>query len=203
MARLRIWVAALTAAMLPAAASAQWGGQIDCSIDTAGPGLKTLLADALIGEGDQAGVERLIGQFSAVADACTAGLTLDAAQKKAYLDYGVSGILREWLTVRLAGFGLSGTTVDTALDFGPGRRNPQLAGEMGEEQVKTLVQALIESGVDAENLSPKAWEAVGTYAAVSSAYWRQRQALANFVPRSPSAPPEPASPAEIKSSPER
>jgi hypothetical protein len=184
----------LAAAMLPVAASAQLGDKLDCAVDRAEPAFRTLLADALIGDGGNSGSERLIGQFSTIADACTAGFTLDAAQKKAYLDYGVSRILREWLISRLAGYGLSGSTIDTALDFGPGRSNPRLSGEMGEEQVKILVQAFIEGGIDAENLSSPAWESVGTYAAVSSIYWRQRQALSAWtvIPRALLAEPEQA-----------
>lgn len=190
---------ALTAATLPAAASAQLGDKLDCAAERAEPPFKNLLAEALIGDGDNLGFERLLGQFSTIADACTAGFVLDAAQKKAYLDYGVSRILREWLTSRLASYGLSATVIDTALDFGPGRSNPRLSGEMSEDQVKILIQAFLESGVDTEGLGTPAWESVGTYAAVSSIYWRQRLTLSAWtvMPLSLLAVPEPTKPAPV------
>ena len=203
---IRFWMcgAVLAAAMLPAAASAQLGDKLDCAVDRAEPPIKNLLAEALIGDGDNLGFERLLGQFSTIADSCTAGFVLDAAQKKAYLDYGVSRILREWLTSRLTSYGLSATAIDTALDFGPGRSNPRLSGEMSEDQVKILVQAFMEGGVDIESLGSPAWESVGTYAAVSSIYWRQRQALSAWtvMPLSLLAAPESTPPGPIASAPE-
>ena len=191
--------AALALAAMPVAASAQLGDKLDCAVDKAEPPFKNLLAEALIGDGENLGFERLLGQFSTIADSCTSGFVLDAAQKKAYLDYGVSRILRDWLTSRLASYGLSATAIDTALDFGPGRSNPRLSGEMSEDQVKILVQAFMEGGVDTESLSSPAWESVGTYAAVSSIYWRQRQALSAWtvMPLSLLAEPERAKPASV------
>ncbi|OWR00135.1 hypothetical protein [Sphingopyxis witflariensis] len=198
---IRFWVcgAALATAAMPVAASAQLGDKLDCAVDKAEPPFKNLLAEALIGDGENLGFERLLGQFSTIADSCTSGFVLDAAQKKAYLDYGVSRILRDWLTSRLASYGLSATAIDTALDFGPGRSNPRLSGEMSEDQVKILVQAFMEGGVDTESLSSPAWESVGTYAAVSSIYWRQRQALSAWtvMPLSLLAEPERAKPASV------
>lgn len=196
---IRFWVcgAALATAAMPVAASAQLGDKLDCAVERAEPPFKNLLAEALIGDGDNMGFERLLGQFSTIADSCAAGFTLDATQKKAYLDYGVSSVLREWLIRRLASYGLSATAIDTALDFGPGRSNSRLSGEMSEDQVKILVQAFMENGVDTESLSSPAWESVGTYAAVSSIYWRQRQALSAWtvMPLSLLAAPESAKPA--------
>lgn len=208
MVRFLLCGAVLAAAALPAAASAQLGEKLDCAADKAEPGFKQLFADALIGDGDNSAFERLMAQFSVVADGCTAGFALDAAQKKAYLDYGVSGILHEWLTARLASHGLSASIIDKALDFGPGRINPALSGGMDEAHVQILVQAFMESGIDTESLSPSAWETVGTYAALSSIYWRQRLQLSLWTvkviptpvvagaatpgPAAPEPPPEPA-----------
>ena len=198
---IRFWVcgAALATAAMPVAASAQLGDKLDCAVERAEPPFKNLLAEALIGDGDNLGFERLLGQFSTIAESCAAGFTLDAAQKKAYLDYGVSSVLREWLIRRLASYGLSAPAIDTALDFGPGRSNPRLSGEMSEDQVKILVQAFMENGVDTESLSSPAWESVGTYAAVSSIYWRQRQALSAWtvMPLSLLALPEHMKPAPV------
>lgn len=199
MVRFLVCGAALAMAAMPVAASAQLGDKLDCAVGKAEPPFKNLLAEALIGDGDNLGFERLLGQFSTIADGCVAGFTLDAAQKKAYLDYGVSSVLREWLIKRLASYGLSATAIDTALDFGPGRSNPRLSGEMSEDQVKILVQAFMEGGVDTESLGSPAWESVGTYAAVSSIYWRQRQILSAWtvMPLSLLAMPEPAKPAHV------
>lgn len=189
--------AALALAAMPVTASAQLGDKLDCAVERAEPPFKNLLAEALIGDGDNLGFERLLGQFSTIADSCAADFTFDATQKKAYLDYGVSSVLREWLIRRLASYGLSATAIDTALDFGRGRSNPRLSGEMSEDQVKILVQAFMEDGVDTESLSSPAWESVGTYAAVSSIYWRQRQVLSAWtvMPLSLLAAPESAKPA--------
>lgn len=169
--------AALAAAALPVSASAQLGDKLDCAVDHAEPGFRHLLAEALIGDGDNSSFDRLMAQFSVIADGCTAGFALDAAQKKAYLDYGVSRILHEWLITRLASYGLPAAIIDQTLDFGPGHINPSLSGGMGEEHVQILVQAFMESGIDTESIKPSAWETVGTYAALSSIYWRQRQQL--------------------------
>ena len=199
MIRFLVCGAALAMAVTPVAVSAQLGDKLDCAVDKAEPAFRNLLAEALIGDGENLGFERLVGQFSTIADSCTAGFVLDAGQKKAYLDYGVSRILRDWLTSRLASYGLSATAIDTALDFGPGRSNPRLSGEMNEDQVKTLVQAFMEGGVDTESLSSPAWESVGTFAAVSSMYWRQRQALSAWtvMPLSLLAVPEQAKLAHV------
>lgn len=174
MVRLLLNTAALMIAAWPMAAAAQPGTMLDCAVDRADPGLRRSLAGALIGDGDDAAFDALLGRFSTIADGCTASLTPDDERKKAYLDYGLSRVLREWLAGELAGFGLSAATIDDSLGLGEGRPNPILRGQMSEDQVKTLVQALIEGGIDAENLSPPAWNSVGTYAAASSLYWRRR-----------------------------
>ena len=210
MARLLLNAAVLMIMALPVAASAQSGTILDCAVDRADPALRQSLAGALIGDGDDAAFDALVGRFSAVADGCTAGMSLDDVRKKAYLDYGLSRVLREWLAGALAGFGLSAATIDDTLGLGEGRPNPVLRGQMNEDQVKALVQALIEGGIDAENLSPPAWNSVGTYAAASSLYWRRRAQVSVWAlgsapspaiavvaapaPSEPAAAPTPAAP---------
>lgn len=163
----------------------------DCAVDRADATLKRSLAAALINGADDGVVDPLMAQYAALSSACAADWALDDAQRKAYLDYGVMRLMRDWLAGELAGYGLSAATVDTALDFGDGRRNVPLAGEMQEDEVKALVQAFVEAGVDAENLGPTAWEAVGTYAAVSPIFWRKRQQVLAWalIPTQGAAPP--------------
>lgn len=173
----------------PLAAAAQSDTVLDCAVDRVDPGLKRSLASAMMGEGDDAAFDAMLARFSVVADDCTVGLALTDTQKKTYVDYGIARIVREWMVGELAGYGLSASTIDDALEFGAGRRNPAMAGEMGEDQVKALVQAFIESGIDAEGLGAPAWNAVGTYAAASSIYWRRRQLLSVSVIGSAPRPP--------------
>lgn len=189
MSRLLLSGAALMIAAWPMAVEAQSDTVLDCAVDRADPGLKRSLASAMMGEGDDAAFDAMLARFSVVADDCTAGLALTDTQKKTYVDYGIARIVREWMVGELAGYGLSASTIDDALEFGAGRRNPAMAGEMGEDQVKALVQAFIESGIDAEGLRAPAWNAVGTYAAASSIYWRRRQLLSVSVIGSAPRPP--------------
>lgn len=185
--------AMLAIAALPVSAPAQVDVFADCAADRADAGLKRSLAAALINGADDSVVDPLMAQYAAISNACTADWKLDDAQRKAYLDYGVMRLMREWLVSELAGYGLSAATVDEALDFGPARGNAPLAGGMREDEVKELVQAFIEAGIDAENLSAPAWEAVGTYAAVSPIFWRKRQQVSAWMlaPKHAASPPVP------------
>ena len=72
---------------------------------------------------------------------------------------------------------MKASIVDKALDFGPSGANPDLTGEMTDEQINTIVQAYVESGVDIEKVDQKVWERVGAYAAATSIYWNKRKAL--------------------------
>ena len=67
--------------------------------------------------------------------------------------------------------------MDKALDFGPGRANPDLSGDMTEDQIVLIVQGYVNAGVDIEKVDQSVWEKVGAYAAATSIYWNKRQRL--------------------------
>lgn len=178
MARFLLGGAALMLAALPGAAWAQDDAPFDCAVNEASSALKRSIAESAMGGAEKdAQYQQGLADLTAIADGCIARFHPDEEQKASYLDYNVARILRDWMAGELAGFGLSASVVDNALDFGPGRGNPRLLGAMSEEQVKTLVQALIDGGIDTENISSAAWETVGTYAAATSVYWRLREQL--------------------------
>lgn len=169
---------ALALAMLPGAVRAQEGEKFDCVVTSVPVGTKNAIGLAMAGGGDEASREALFKQLGAVTDDCVTRHGITAEQKPVYFDYSLARISREWLMGDIAKLGLSSVTVDKALDFGPGGANPDLSGDMTEDQIMKIVQAYIESGVDIEKVDGAAWEKVGAYAAATSIYWNKRKQLA-------------------------
>jgi hypothetical protein len=169
--------AALALATLPAAASAQEGAKFDCVANDTSATLKASIGAAMAGGGDDASREALFKQLATITDSCVARHGITDAQKPTYFDYSLARISREWLVGDIAKFSLSSAVVDKALDFGLGRANPDLSGEMNDDQIMKIVQAYIDSGVDIEKVDSSVWEKVGAYAAATSIYWNKRQQL--------------------------
>lgn len=169
---------ALALAMLPGVVRAQEGEKFDCVVTSVPGGTKDAIGAAMAGGGDEASREALFKQLGAVTDDCVTRHGIAAEQKAVYFDYSLARISREWLMSDIAKLGLAGVIVDKALDFGPGGANPDLSGDMTEDQIMKIVQAYVENGVDIEKVDGTAWEKVGAYAAATSIYWNKRKLLA-------------------------
>lgn len=169
--------AALALATLAGAVSAQEGAKFDCVTKGVSAPVKASIGEAMAGAGDDATRDALFKQLAAVTDDCVARYGITPEQKGHYFDYSLARISREWLMGDISKLNLSTTVVDKALDFGPGRANPDLSNDMTEDQIMAIVQAYIESGVDIEKVDSTVWEKVGAYAASTSIYWNKRKLL--------------------------
>ncbi|MBU0823586.1 MAG: hypothetical protein KKB78_04005, partial [Alphaproteobacteria bacterium] len=161
----------------PAGAAAQEGEKFDCAVSAVAADTKASIGAAMAGAGDDAGREELFGSLAAITKGCATQHAMDDAQQRDYFEYSLARIAREWLAGDIARLKLSTETVDKALDFGPSGANPDLSGDMNEDQIMTIVQAYIDSGVDIETVDTEAWEKVGAYAAATSIYWNKRKQL--------------------------
>lgn len=164
-------------ATLPSTVLAQEGAKFDCVVTSVPQGTKASIGLSMSGDGDEAGRDALFKQLAVITDDCVTRHGIAAEHKSAYFDYSLARISREWLIGDISKLNLSTTVVDKALDFGPGRANPDLAADMSEDQIMTIVQAYIESGVDIDKVDSAAWEKVGAYAAATSIYWNKRKLL--------------------------
>ncbi|WP_428627906.1 hypothetical protein [Sphingopyxis sp.] len=168
---------ALALATLPGAVSAQEGAKFDCVTNDTSTTLKASIGAAMAGAGDDASRDALFKQLATISDGCVAKHGIADGQKSTYFDYSLARISREWLIGDIAKLNLSAAIVDKALDFGPKGANPDLTGEMNDDQIMAIVQAYIDSGVDIEKVDNAAWEKVGAYAAATSIYWNKRAQL--------------------------
>ncbi|AJA09857.1 hypothetical protein SKP52_14875 [Sphingopyxis fribergensis] len=169
--------AVLAASALPGTASAQEGEKFDCVVASIPSETRASIGDAMAGGGDTASREALFKDLGTVTDACVTRHGITAEQKGIYFDYSLARISREWLAADIGKLDLAPAVVDKALDFGPSGANPDLSGDMTENQIMKIVQAYIESGVDIEKVDGTAWEKVGAYAAATSIYWNKRKLL--------------------------
>lgn len=169
--------AALALVAVPGVAAAQDGAQLDCVSGAAPAALKSSIGQSMTGESDEAKRDDLFKQLGTVVDGCAAQHKIAEANRGDYFDYNLARISREWLTGDIGKAGLSTAAVDKALDFGPGKTNPDLSQDMTDDQIMTIVQAYIDSGVDIEKVDQTVWEKVGAYAAATSIYWNKRKAL--------------------------
>jgi hypothetical protein len=169
--------AALAIAALPTLVAAQEGAKFDCAVSAVAADTKASIGAAMAGAGDDASREALFKQLATITEGCVATHGIAEAQKSAYFDYSLARISREWLVGDIAKLNLPAAIVDKALDFGPTGANPDLSSDMSEDQIMTIVQAYIDSGVDIEKVDDAAWEKVGAYAAATSIYWNKRKLL--------------------------
>ena len=169
--------AALVLAAISGAASAQEGAKFDCPVAASAPAFRASLGEAMVGQGDPAVRSALVEQLRKTVDGCVASQGVAEAQKGDYFDYSLARISREWLIGALVKANMKAGTVDKALDFGPGRANPDLSADMTEEQIGKIVQAYVNDGVDIAKVDQSTWEKVGAYAAATSIYWNKRQRL--------------------------
>lgn len=170
-------MAAAVLVSLPGIASAQEGEKFDCVVASVPSETRASIGDAMAGGGDVASREALFKDLGTVTDACVARHGITDEQKGIYFDYSLARISRERLAADIGKHDLAPAVVDKALDFGPMGTNPDLSGDMTEEQVMKIVQAYIESGVDIDKIDGAVWEKVGAYAAATSIYWNKRKRL--------------------------
>lgn len=125
------------------------------------------LAAVMIQGESGSSVDQFIEQLINVSDTCAkaAGLTEDQAQT--YFKYTLGVVPRSAYMRQLTAAGLNVPSIDTVLDFGPGRSNPMLE-EVSEEQAGKIIDAQIAKGVDIEKVDPDAWQKVGGYASATS-----------------------------------
>jgi hypothetical protein len=169
--------AALLLLAVPTGAAAQEGVKFDCAVAQVSTEQKASIGAVMAGGGDEAGREQLFEALATITEGCATQHAMTDVQKRDYFDYSLARIAREWLTGDIARLKLSTDTVDKALDFGPAGANPDLSGDMNEDQIMTIVQAYIDSGVDIETVDTEVWEKVGAYAAATSIYWNKRKQL--------------------------
>jgi transposase len=134
------------------------------------------LATAMLAR-DEANGRPILDRLEELAATCAQTHGLDEAQGAAYFQYSIARIAHDALAARLGGQGISSRVIDQALDFGEGRSNPAISGELSGEQLDRLIAALGASGVVTQNLTQSSWEMVGGYAAATSLMW---QALARL-----------------------
>lgn len=169
--------AALVLVAISGTAPAQEGAKFDCPVAASAPAFRASLGEAMAGQGDPAVRSALVEQLRKTVDGCVASQGVAEAQKADYFDYSLARISREWLIGAIAQANMKAEIVDKALDFGPGGANPDLSGDMNEEQIGKIVEAYVNEGVDIEKVDQSTWEKVGAYAAATSIYWNKRQRL--------------------------
>jgi hypothetical protein len=166
---------ACIAALLPAAAAAQSDDLLECTTQAVTPAFRDRIADVMLA--DDPNGDALFEQLVTVSDDCAARNGLAADKGEAYFTYSLARLPRDAFIVRLGARGISGAVVDEALDFGTGRSNPVITGNLAPEQVERLLAALGRSGVDVEKVGDDSWEMIGAYAAATSLMWQAHAKL--------------------------
>jgi hypothetical protein len=171
------WIAALAAMTLvaPMAAQAQDGAKLDCAISATTPEFRNALAQTMMAKSDNR--DALLAQLARTTRTCANQAGFSEDQGRIYFDYTLHRINREWLIPELAKYSLDAALIDRALDFGPGRANPDLSGGMSDERGNAILDAFTAAGVTITDVPKEAWGLVGAYAAATSAYWRARSQL--------------------------
>ena len=162
-------------ALFPSLAAAQSADLLECTTQEVTPAFREKLADAMLDEG--ADSNALFEQLVHVADGCAARFALPQEQNEAYFTYSLSRLPRDAFIARLGAAGISAAVIDDALDFGEGRSNPAISGDLQPAQLEALLAALAANGVDVDKVAETSWEMVGAYAAASSLMWQSRRKL--------------------------
>ena len=161
----------LALALAPAPALAQADDLLECATARVTPAFRDKIADAMLAEESEEG-DALFAELARVADLCATRFALPADKGAAYFEYTVARLPHDAFTARLGQAGISAAVLDEALDFGAGRTNPVIAGDLAPEHIGKLVAALAANGVDVEALPQQSWELVGAYAAATSLMWQ-------------------------------
>jgi hypothetical protein len=162
---------ALLLALAASPAAAQSEDLLECATTQVTPAFRDKIADAMLAEESAEG-DALFARLAEVADGCAQRHGLAADKGEAYFAYAVARLPHDAFTARLGQAGISAAVLDEALDFGVGRSNPVITGDLAPDQVENLVAALAANGVDVERVPQPSWELVGAYAAATSLLWQ-------------------------------
>ena len=168
-------VLAIIALALATPAAAQSADLLECTTQDVTPAFRDKLADAMLDDSRDA--DALFEQLVHISDACAARHGLAGDKGEAYFTYSLSRLPRDAFIARLGAAGISAQVLDEAFDFGEGRSNPAIEGELKPEQVAALVAALAANGIDVEKVPETSLEMIGAYAASSSLMWQSRRKL--------------------------
>ena len=162
---------ALLLALLSAPALAQPDDLLECPTARVTPAFRDKIADAMLAE-ESPESDALFAELARVTDDCASRFALPADKGEAYFSYTVARLPHDAFTARLGAAGISAAVLDEALDFGPGRTNPVITGDLARDQVEKLVAGLAANGVEVESVPQPSWELVGAYAAATSLLWQ-------------------------------
>jgi hypothetical protein len=165
-------MAALAAGAVAAPALAQSDDLLECTTQAVTPAFRDKLADAMLSE--DPGADALFEQLVAVSDDCARRHNLAEAKGEAYYTYSVARLPHDAFIVRLGQAGIPTQVVDEALDFGEGRSNPVITGNLSKPQLERLLAALSGAGVAVDAVTDRNWAMVGAYAATTSLMWQNR-----------------------------
>lgn len=175
-----LWMAVIAAALLAVpAARAQDGPKLDCVMTTISPELKEkmgvlIMSDLLMDRSRTEELRALYARFKLVTDPCAAKAGFDP---QTYFTYAMWRISREWLIVELGKYSFDANIIDRVCDLGPGRPNSPPDGDLTDEQIEAIDDALVAAGVRPEELPDVVWVMVGAYRSVSADYWKTRAKL--------------------------
>ena len=168
--------AAILLALVAAPALAQSDELLECPSGQVTPAFRDKIADAMLGP-ESAESDALFVHLAGVTEGCAARHGLAGDKGEAYFTYALGRLPHDALIERLGRAGISAAVLDEALDFGAGRSNPTISGDLDRAQVEKLVAALAANGLDVEQVSEATWEQVGVYAAATSLMWQARAKL--------------------------
>lgn len=162
---------ALIALFMVAAPLPAFAADTSCATRLMTPEFRVDLAKAMT-VGDNSQSDSLFDKLSAMVDTCAQAAGYNQQQGAAYFDLVMSEVTRGWLIAELEKVGLTHSVIDEAFDFGAGRANPSLGGNISEGQIEAVIGGFLVAGVDVDKVSEQTWEQVGAYAAATSLYWQ-------------------------------
>jgi len=168
--------AAILLALGAAPALAQSDELLECPSAQITPAFRDKIADAMLGP-ESAESDALFVHLAGVTQGCAARHGLAGDKGEAYFTYALGRLPHDALIGRLDKAGISAAVLDDALDFGPGRSNPVISGDLDPAQLGKLVAALAANGVNLDQVSAASWELVGVYAAATSLMWQAHAQL--------------------------
>lgn len=149
---------------------------LECTTQEVTPAFRGKVADAMLAA-ESPETDALFVQLATVAEACAARHGLATGKGEAYFTYAIARLPHDAFTTRLGDVGISAAVLDEALDFGLGRTNPVIAGDLNPAQIERIVAALGANGVAVDTVPQSSWELVGAYAAATSLMWQARAKL--------------------------
>lgn len=158
----------LAGASLSSPAAAQSQAALDCVSNAAPESLRTGLANVMVKKDPGKEAETLVDQLTKLSDGCATQHGIADDKRIFYFGYNLARVPRSGLIAQMESVGIKSQPIDDALDFGPGRSNPKLDGDMDEAVVMKIITAVIGSGVAIEKVPADMWEKVGGYAAATS-----------------------------------